>query len=1437
MKQVVIVLSIAFFALSATAQVPVGVPTQKINGWIQNNYTVPDSGTVITKRDTSWRPRFTGTSVTWQRPGIDTVPWFWNGAKWGKIGSGATTLTWQQTLTTGSTLTTDNSVNIGAHTLRFNQVNDFGLYYKDINSNGLMQETGVNVDNDSIGFIMSLEDAAVQMFAEGGVTRVRSQVESAIDRAAMSSKNVLNNTQTIISADTNNATLYARKIRGSAFGANYLKVNIDSVVFAHDSSNISNNGYLRMYIKNLPSSSSVTDSAVVKNSNGILAYRASSSSGTVTSVGLSMPSAFNVTGSPITGAGTIGVTGAGTTLQYIRGNGTLATFDTTAIPNFYVKVKSLITPPGSNTQIVYNNSGAFGASPFFTFNNVTRSITIADDLGFTSVLGAGSIDILTSDDAATPAISIVNDASSTLLMSLGGSSTAAPYGQLSATSSDLHIQSSDRVVLTADSIMTKGIIRASADSIWGIGSYVSSINANTMIKVPVTGLSIPLEQVLTAGSNITTNHTTAIGTNKWIISGGDAGDYLFGITTSTALGKALKVDATTGTAIDVDATSGSAIDAASTTGSAITAGSESGSALFATTTGGGTTIRGVSVDASVFSFTQTNTTSTTDITNIGSLQKTAFLVTPAAGYGAAFDYFLSSATNSSRQAGRLSYKWTTATDASRTSMFELSTVNSGTLARKFAISGAGQGTLDSYIGTTFQTVDTSFNALVVDASGNIFKRAGDNGGGGSLFANNANIDTVLRIGNATNRSMRIKESTNTRTILRSYGTSIENNVGAPSANFGYTTLFSDLYGLTLRNGGINGQKLQIDFNPATIPQKGDSIYAVILGHWANDPAQENGTTLTYIGFVTKYNHVLDTMINSLGYLPGDIYCMSINWFNNSKIPQYNKGIDSLCTIWGTTFVNDYARLLPRGNGGLANDGLAIHPDSIGHSIAFKTLAGRFTYSNFYRNQSLLVNGVTELDTLVLRRLKNCTKGDLLLALDSVGNVRVMNDSFFIWNMTSTGNTTYELHKQIANINLQGTADATILQADNHLFLNGATSTFIPNTGMGLYALATSNSVYLNGYNYTGSSPLKMVLQGLNGSGSGQLIVGDYSGIANTTDKLILRGSFAGAGNFLTGDVLGATYGKVMNMGLTGNTTGEPQIYSYDFGGGGWQHIWIKSGITIDHGSSLSGAQPNGIYNVNDSYLKDSVMMGTVRNGTSADSVLVRNTTTKAVRMVAQSSISGTWQQALTTGSTLSGNNTITGANTNFTWNDMNTFTINSDLNVLAKADGTIPYSSIIAGSGNVYEFGYTPVAGTFSKGAGIFIDTNNNVGLAVSIPTAAPLYATGNSAYVQGLQSNGGNFFRVDNVTTDITAGLSQYWFNVDATGGNITITLPAASTSFGSGMGIKYYFRRVDNSGNTITVSRAGSDTINGATSFTIAAQYQVNGLQCISTSTWASF
>jgi len=56
-----------------------------------------------------------------------------------------------------------------------------------------------------------------------------------------------------------------------------------------------------------------------------------------------------------------------------------------------------------------------------------------------------------------------------------------------------------------------------------------------------------------------------------------------------------------------------------------------------------------------------------------------------------------------------------------------------------------------------------------------------------------------------------------------------------------------------------------------------------------------------------------------------------------------------------------------------------------------------------------------------------------------------------------------------------------------------------------------------------------------------------------------------------------------------------------------------------------------------------------------------------------------------------------------------------------------------------------------------------------------------------------------------------------DATSGNVTITLPTAS----SFSGYNFYVKRIDSSSNTCAVARSGSDTIDGATSFSLDTQY----------------
>jgi hypothetical protein len=100
-------------------------------------------------------------------------------------------------------------------------------------------------------------------------------------------------------------------------------------------------------------------------------------------------------------------------------------------------------------------------------------------------------------------------------------------------------------------------------------------------------------------------------------------------------------------------------------------------------------------------------------------------------------------------------------------------------------------------------------------------------------------------------------------------------------------------------------------------------------------------------------------------------------------------------------------------------------------------------------------------------------------------------------------------------------------------------------------------------------------------------------------------------------------------------------------------------------------------------------------------------------------------------------------------------------------------------------------------------------------------------------QLTGGIYNKVTPITSNTTLTGNESFVPINANGGNITITLPAASAVFNSSNSTGWHmnFVRVDNTGNTVTIQRAGSDTINGTSSFTITAQWQVIGVQAIST------
>lgn len=91
-------------------------------------------------------------------------------------------------------------------------------------------------------------------------------------------------------------------------------------------------------------------------------------------------------------------------------------------------------------------------------------------------------------------------------------------------------------------------------------------------------------------------------------------------------------------------------------------------------------------------------------------------------------------------------------------------------------------------------------------------------------------------------------------------------------------------------------------------------------------------------------------------------------------------------------------------------------------------------------------------------------------------------------------------------------------------------------------------------------------------------------------------------------------------------------------------------------------------------------------------------------------------------------------------------------------------------------------------------------------------------------------------ITGTANIGLTDGIVLLDASGGAVSATLPAASTAFSGTRGLILNIKRIDSSGNAATVSRAGADTIDGGTSVSFSA-LQAKRLIATSATTWGVF
>jgi hypothetical protein len=106
----------------------------------------------------------------------------------------------------------------------------------------------------------------------------------------------------------------------------------------------------------------------------------------------------------------------------------------------------------------------------------------------------------------------------------------------------------------------------------------------------------------------------------------------------------------------------------------------------------------------------------------------------------------------------------------------------------------------------------------------------------------------------------------------------------------------------------------------------------------------------------------------------------------------------------------------------------------------------------------------------------------------------------------------------------------------------------------------------------------------------------------------------------------------------------------------------------------------------------------------------------------------------------------------------------------------------------------------------------------------------GTNAPTSKLSVNGSFAAQLSTKTANYTATSADHTLLGDASSGNITITLPAASTCTNR----FYIIKKIDITSNTVTIDGNASELIDGATTYVLSTQYESVTLQCDGTNWW---